>query len=114
MEPLKIKVSKDEAWAIHSYIKETIIKAGDKNARIEIIILAEYYMVWTKKLMAYHRTNSTVNVPKPQKIPVSVGRILHYRLQHEPYDQVNQGILSKLDQALTNRNMKPDFSTNLF
>ena len=112
MAPVTIRLAPFEVQAILNILEEACRKCADRNVRVETIVLAEFYVEWWKKRL------SIFTKPRPKKdpvykIPVSVVRILHYRLQHTPTDQTLQFILAKLDQALIDRNLCPTFPTTL-
>jgi hypothetical protein len=107
MDPLKIRLSAHEVMAITMIMEKAACAELRPDMKNETIILAENWRTWLKRFAA---ANS--NKPKLYLMPVSVARTLHYRLQMIPLTQANQTILTKLDQELTNINMKP-FPTRL-
>lgn len=113
MEPIPIRLTRFEVKAILDLLQDAVIKCADGgDIRVETIVLAEFHLPWYKKHLASFTKKPSKKLPLYQ-MPVSVARILHYRLQQLPFNHTNQFILSKLDMELTNREMKPKFPTKL-
>ena len=116
VQPIAIHLAAYEVQAIKNILEDAVFKAASykKDAKIETIVLAEFFTPWSKRLLAcLTATGPKRNKAKLYPIPVSVARILHYRIQQIQYNPINQEILTKLDNALTNCNMKPDYPTIL-
>ncbi|MGX5854538.1 hypothetical protein ACWKW6_12880 [Dyadobacter jiangsuensis] len=76
--------------------------------RNETIILAEHWQSWSRKNEVADKRKL-----KTYTIALSLARILHDRLQRIARSEINQSILAKLDQELTNIDMKPPFQLTL-
>jgi hypothetical protein len=112
MAPITIRLSPFEVKAILDILEDACHKCNDCNVRVETIVLAEFYVQWwRKRLLTF--TKPTPKKDPAYKIPVSIVRILHYRLQHSPSDHTRQFILAKFDQALIDRNLRPTFPSKL-
>ena len=104
--PVKLKLDKREADSLFSYLKHSVDgKLKNPKVRTELIILAEYYFKTFTK--AVNHQMKPGNKPVSYDLPLSVARILHTRLQFNPYSNDLQNILAALDKHLVNRNMVP-------
>lgn len=106
--PIKIKLSVFELIAITTIMEYARKLPLRPDMRTETILLAENWMTWLKRT-----TSCEPYKVKRYSIPVSVARAIHSRLQQVPTNQANQSLLVKLDQELTNINLKPPFPQTL-
>ena len=110
MQPIKVKLTHDEAWRIVQYC----MGAGEQKFTpsdiysLELIVLAEF----KKKIATQYFKNrlSDRNKVFRYTIPVSVAWILRRRWQEVAYNDERQMVLKAIDYELINRNLKPDLS----
>ena len=113
MTPLSIRLSGIEAVALLMVLRGALDKLYEcpkhkrGSIRIETIVLNEYYPTWWKKTAALAVAPSKQKDPT-YRIPVSICRIVHYRLQHLPYSDANQMLIKRLDKALLNSGYRPE------
>ncbi|CAG4992296.1 hypothetical protein DYBT9275_00933 [Dyadobacter sp. CECT 9275] len=105
---VKIKLGKFEVLTILRILGEALQIAQKENVRVETLILAEFYLSWYKRSLSYELPGHQHQI-KQQTIPLSVARVLHYRLRFEPATAHTQSILSNLDQILVNMGRRPDY-----
>lgn len=112
IKPVQIKLAKHEAQKLLAYFHQTTDgKLKDTNVRNDLIMIAEHYDTLYIKVTKHLLIDGYKLVV--YKFPLSLARILHTRLQQEPYNQVLQNILGNLDKELNNRNMVPHFPKQL-
>lgn len=109
---VRIKLAKHEAGKLLEYFQYSFFgKLQNPNIRNDLIVMAEYYDKLFTKVFK-HRNSYKTNLVV-YNLPLSIARILHYRIQADcPNDQM-QKILLDLDQQLMNLNMKADFHKQL-
>ena len=116
MEPLSIRLARFEVAALLGILNEAKQRCDNcpvklkGNLKNDSIILAEYYATWWKKTAALAVKPATKKDPI-YKIPVSICRSVHYRLQHLPLNDANQYLLKSLDIALLNADLRPPAPT---
>ncbi len=112
MEPLSVRLSSYEVRAMLVLLNNAKQKCDDADVltrseiRIETIVLSEFHARWWKITAALALKPKAAKDPI-YKIPVSVARIIHYRLQHTSFSEIHQWLLDHLDRALLNRGLRP-------
>ena len=99
---VKVKLTRAEVFSIQQIMRQAASLQLRSDMRNETIILAENWETWIKKYVSADERKV-----KSYQIALSLARILHDRLQKIPVTDANQSLLTKLDQELTNLNMKP-------
>jgi hypothetical protein len=106
---VRIRLAKHEAGRLIEYFQFSFFgKLSNPNIRNDLIVMAEYH---DKKVFKHRQ--SYKSKPVVYQLPLSIARILHYRLQVECPNTDLQNILYSLDQELTNLGMKVDFHKQL-
>jgi len=105
IQPVNLRLSFWEASNLKDFFLKLSTVKITADTRNEVIILLEFSEKFYTKCFA-HGLKSQDKLVK-YCFPLSVARILHHRLLHEPYEMATQYVLSKLDQELTNRSLKP-------
>lgn len=105
IHPVNLRLSFWEASNLKDFFLKLSAVKITADTRNEVIILIEFSEKFYTKCFS-HGMKSQDKLVK-YSFPLSVARILHYRLRHEPYEIATQYVLSKLDQELTNRSLKP-------
>lgn len=119
MEPLQIRLSTFEVTAMLQILNEAKERCGSAPVKlkcklhIDTIILSEFHTTWWKKTAALAVKPATKKDPM-YRIPVSICRIVHYRLQHLPVTHANQCLLKRLDVVLVNADLRPPIVTPIF
>lgn len=109
---VRIRLVKHEAQRLIAYYHSCFTgKLNQPDVRNELIVMAEYYDKLFLKVYK-HQTKSG-NKSVVYQLPLSISRILHARLQADPWDTILQNVLASLDQELTNMGMKPNFPVKL-
>jgi len=104
-EPVTLKLAFYEANYLRGHlIGVCAIKLKPQTSN-DVIVLAEYFEKFQSACASHglRRPDKVV----PYRLPLSVARIFHERLLSVQYCDACQSILSKLDQQLTNRGLKP-------
>jgi len=109
---VRIRLAKHEAERLVTYYFSSFNgKLKDANVDNELIVMAEYYDKLFIK--AVRHGIKPGNKPVVYQLPLSISRILHDRLQSDPWDTILQNVLGSLDQELTNMGMKPNIPVKL-
>ncbi|SDE19851.1 hypothetical protein SAMN04487996_10413 [Dyadobacter soli] len=109
--PIRLRLSYWESLGLKKFLEPICQTKVGPETRNETIVLIEFAEKFYGKCFG-HGLNRSDKVATYQ-IPISVARIIHYRLQCQPTNAALQQILWLLDQHLTNRGLKPEFEKTL-
>lgn len=109
--PIRLKLAYWESIGLKMFLEPISHTKVGPATRNETIVLIEFAEKFYSKCFNHGLTKRNANVN--YQVPLSVARILHYRLQYHPTNAALQSILPKIDQQLTNRGVKPSFEETL-